>query len=92
MEKPLFSTNKPATTKLGKGLYTLLHPHKHTHRYLKPHVPSTLPNYFLSPDTPYCWQPDKLGLTTSCLMEPPSNFIPLPLTHRSHRQLSASSH
>ena len=75
------SNLKPTTRKLGKDLYTHHHPHKHTHRYLKPHVPSTLPNYSLSPDTPYCWQPDKPGLTTPCLMEAPSNFIPLPPTH-----------
>ena len=95
VREPLFSTNKPTTKKLGKDLYTFPHPHKHTHRYVKPHVPSTLPNCSLSPDTPYCWQPDKMGRTTPCLMEAPSNFIPLPLTHpppphwpqRSHREL-----
>ena len=62
--EPLFSNNKPTTKNLGKDLYTLTHPHNHTHRYLEPHVPSTLSNSSLSWDTPYCWQPDNLGLTT----------------------------
>ena len=78
---PQFSTNKPTTKKLGKHLYTVPQPHKHTHHHLKARVSSTPPNYSLSPDTPYCRQPDKLGLTTPCLMEAPSSFIPLPVTY-----------
>ena len=78
--EPLLSTNKPTTKNPGKDLYTLPDPHKHTHCYHKPDVPSTTRNYSLFPDSPYCWQPDKLGLTTPCLMQVPRNFNPVLVT------------
>ena len=69
----MFTTNDPHTKKLGKDLLTLTCPHhehqlniliRHIHRYLNSMVPSAPSNCSPSPDTPYWWQPDKLGLHT----------------------------